>query len=66
MKKVRMIAKRVLKGLVALEQSFDRQDRHKNKKEKRKPEDYLEINIGTIEEPRMIKIGKGTSEKERK
>jgi hypothetical protein len=39
---------------------------HKNKKEKITPEDYLEINIGTIEEPRMIKIRKGTSEKERK
>ena len=30
-----------------------------------KPGDYIEINIGTNNEPKMIKIGKGTSEKER-
>ena len=41
------------------------QDRYK-KKETKKLEDYIEINIGTEEEPRKIKIGKGTSEKERK
>ena len=29
-------------------------------------DDYIEINIGTDEEPRNIKIGKGTSDKERK
>ena len=29
-------------------------------------EDYIEINIGIEEEPRKIKIGKGTSKKERK
>ena len=28
--------------------------------------DYIEINIGNEEEPRNIKIGKGTSDKERK
>ena len=31
-----------------------------------KLEDYIEINIGTEEESRKIKIGKGTFEKERK
>jgi hypothetical protein len=36
------------------------------KKETIKPGDYIEINIGTTEDPKMIKIGKGTSEKERK
>ena len=30
-----------------------------------KPGDYIEINIGTETEPKIIKIGKGTSEKER-
>jgi hypothetical protein len=45
---------------------FDRHDMYKKKKETIKPGDYIEINIGTEEVPRMIKIGKGTSEKERK
>jgi hypothetical protein len=39
---------------------------HKKKKEIIKPGDYIEVNIGTDQDPRMIKIGKGTSEKERK
>ena len=30
-----------------------------------KPGDYIEINIGTDTEPKIIKIGKGTSKKER-
>ena len=51
--------------MVEWERAFDRQDRCKYK-ETRKLEDYIEINIGTEEEPRKIKIGKGTSEKERK
>ena len=55
----------VPKKVVEWERDFDRQGRCK-KKETRKLEDYIEINIGTEEEPRKIKIGKGTSEKERK
>ena len=51
--------------MVEWERDFDRQDRHKNK-ETRKLEDYIEINISTEEELRKIKIGIGTSEKERK
>jgi hypothetical protein len=39
---------------------------HKNKKEVMKSGDFIEINIGISEDPRMIKIGKGISEKERK
>ena len=54
----------VPKKVVEWEKAFDRQDRCK-KKEIRKLKDYIEINIGTEEEPRKIKIGKGTSEKER-
>ena len=53
------------KKVVEWEKAFDRKNRCKNK-ENRKLEDYIEINIGTKEEPRKIKIGKGTSEKERK
>ena len=55
----------VPRKVVEWKRSFDRQDRYKKKKT-RKLEDYIEINIGTEEEPRKIKIGKGTSEKERK
>lgn len=51
---------------IALEKLFDIQDRHKNKEEKSsKPSDYMEVNIGTNVEPKMIKIGKSTLEKER-
>jgi hypothetical protein len=39
---------------------------YKKKKETIKPGSYIEINIGTKEVPRFIKIGKGTSKKERK
>lgn len=52
--------------LVALEQIFNRQDMKKNKEETIKPGDYIEVNIGTSQEPRMIKIGKGISKDERK
>ena len=55
----------VPKKVVEWERAFDRKDTCK-KKETRKLKDYIEINIGIEEEPRKIKIGKGTSEKERK
>ena len=52
--------------LVALEKAFDRQDGHKPKEESgTKPCDYLEVNIGTNEEPRMVNIGKKTPKEER-
>jgi hypothetical protein len=41
-------------------------DMYKKKKEVVKLGSYIEINIGTEEVPRFIKIGKGTSETERK
>jgi hypothetical protein len=56
----------VPRGITSLENIFDRHDMHKKKKEVIKPGSYIEINIGTEEVPRFIKIGKGTSEKERK
>ena len=46
----------VPKKVIEWERAFDRQDRCK-RKETRKLEDYIEINIGTEEEPRKIKIG---------
>ena len=52
-------------GLVSLENIFDRQDRRKINVEQMKPGDYIEINIGMKTEPKIIKIGKGTSEKEK-
>jgi hypothetical protein len=54
------------KGLISLENIFNINDMCKNKKEIVKPSDYIELNIGSDQDPRMIKIGKGTSEKERK
>ena len=50
-------------GLVALENIFDRQDKRKRNVEQMKSGDYIEINIGTETKPKIIKIGKGTSEK---
>ena len=52
-------------SLISFENLFDRQDRHKNEKETIKIGDYVEIDIGTDKDPMLIKIGKGTSEKER-
>jgi hypothetical protein len=54
------------RGITTLEKIFDMHDMHKKKKEVIKPGSYIEVNIGTEEAPRLIKIGKGTSEKERK
>ena len=49
------------KRVVSSERDFDRQDAHKQKDEsKKKLCDYLEVNIGTNEEPRLIKVGKTT------
>jgi hypothetical protein len=49
--------KEIPKGLVPLEIIFYRHDRYKPKKEVSTPNDYLEINIGTKESPKMIKVG---------
>lgn len=55
------------RNVVALEQHFDRHDatmlREENKMD---PGEYLEINIGTSENPKIVKIGRGTSVEERK
>ena len=52
--------------VVSLERAFDREDGHKPKEESStKPSDYIEVNIGTKEEPRMVKIGKSTPKDEK-
>ena len=51
----------VPRGLVALENLFDRKDKRKSSVEQMKPGEY----IGMETEQKIIKIGKGTSEKER-
>jgi ribonuclease HI len=52
--------------VVSLERDFDKLDGHKQKEDsKKKLCDHLEVNIGTIEEPRMVKIGKTTPIEER-
>jgi len=53
--------------VVALEQHFYRHDDTKLREENNMDlGEYLEINIGTFENPKIIKIGKGTSVEERK
>ena len=53
------------KGCVPLENLFDRHDVFKRKKPNKQIDEALEFNIGTEMDPRMVKIGKGTTEKER-
>ena len=54
------------KQVVSLERDFDKLDGHKQREVlKKKLCDHLEVNIGTIEEPRMVKIGKTTPIEER-
>ena len=53
------------KGCVPLEQLFDRHDVYKGKNPKQQTYEVLEFNIGSEMDPRMVKIGKGTTEKER-
>jgi hypothetical protein len=54
------------KRVVSSERDFDRQDGHKIKDESEKNLcDYLEVNIETNEEPRLIKVGKTAPIEER-
>ena len=53
------IRNHISSNLIAFEKLFDRHNRHKNKKESIKIGDYVEINIGTNKDPKLIKIGKG-------
>jgi ribonuclease HI len=54
------------KGCVPLENLFDKHDVFKGKRANKQVEEAPEFNIGTEMDPRMIKIGKGTTKKERK
>ena len=57
----------VPRGLVSQEHLFDREKGHKPKEEIGiKPVNHFEVNIGTNEEPRMVKVGKSTPKEERK
>jgi hypothetical protein len=49
------------KGCVPLENLFDRHDVFKGKRTNRQAEEALEFNIGIEMDPRMVKIGKGTT-----
>jgi hypothetical protein len=53
-------------GCIPLENLFDRHDVFKGKRTNKQAEEALEFNIGTEMDPRMVNIGKGTTEKERK
>jgi hypothetical protein len=72
-KRVVIIQKMIIRLIQSLEallhkkNLFDRQDGHKPKEETGiKPCDHFEVNIGTDEEPRMVKVGKSTPIEERK
>ena len=61
--KLNLVPRRV----VTQEKSFNRQDGHKRKGDsKEKLCDHLEVNIGSEQVPRMIKVGKTTPIEERK
>jgi hypothetical protein len=49
------------KGCVPLEHLFDRHDVYKGKNPKKQTDEDLEFNIGTEIDPKMVKIGKGTT-----
>lgn len=52
-------------NMVAMEQLFDRNDAtKKNDKKNLDPGEFIEVNIGFSENPKMVKIGKGTYEEE--
>jgi len=53
------------KGCIPVEQMFDRQDVYKGKPVEEQSDNVLEFNIGTELEPRMVKIGKGTTKAKR-
>jgi hypothetical protein len=54
------------KGCIPLENLFDRHDVFKGKRTNKQAEEALEFNIGTKMDLIIVKIGKGTTEKERK
>lgn len=53
-------------NMVAMEQLFDRNDAIKRGDEKKMdPGEFIEVNIGFLENPEMVKISKGTFEEEK-
>ena len=51
------------KNIVALRQHFDWHDATKMKEEnKMDPGEFIEVNIGAYEDPKTVKIGKGTND----
>jgi hypothetical protein len=53
------------KGIVPLENLFDRNDMYKGKPSNKINDEIIECNIGTEESPKLIKFGKGTTTDER-
>jgi hypothetical protein len=53
------------KGIVPLENLFDRNDMYKGDPSKKIDGEIIEFNIGIEESPNMIKFGKGTMSDER-
>jgi hypothetical protein len=53
------------KGYIPLENLFDRHDAFKRKNPSKQVDEALKFNIGMEIDPRMVNIGKGTTDKER-
>ena len=58
--------KKVLKGLVMLEITFDNRDRFTSEVKDAKPEELEEVNLRTAKAPKNVYIGKNLSPKIRK
>ncbi|KAH9312360.1 hypothetical protein KI387_027395, partial [Taxus chinensis] len=66
---IRLKGNKIPKGLVSLEDLFDKHDRFIHEKEKlssRHPSNFDKENIGTSEDPRMVNIGKCCSPEEKR
>jgi hypothetical protein len=57
---------RIPKGLVPLEKLFDKSDAFKGTNKSKLDEHVIELNVGSKESPRIIKIGQGCTQVERR
>jgi len=62
----KLIDNKIPASLVPLKIMFDRHAMHKENKDMVKPNEYMEINIGSPSNAKIVKIGKGTSSQKRK
>jgi hypothetical protein len=63
---IQLKSNKIPRGLVPLERLFDRSDAFIGSKQPCADQQVVEVDIGSRETPRIIKIGKGCTEEERK